>query len=136
WQGNDSIDRMNGYVKNYYDNGVIQNEGKMKDGLPSGVWKFYDPYGQLNQVGTYVLGKRDGRWLGGDLSKTKYLGDICLNPNLPNLEEEIKYRENLLDIVITNYKMGKALNKEFYDVNMNDFEEVEMAEEGEILEDK
>ncbi|MEY3198861.1 MAG: hypothetical protein RJA13_819, partial [Bacteroidota bacterium] len=136
WQGNDSIDRMNGYVKNYYDNGVIQNEGKMKDGLPSGVWKFYDPYGKLNQVGTYVLGKRDGRWLGGDLSKTKYLGDICLNPNLPNLEEEIKYRENLLDIVITNYKMGKSLNKEFYDVNMNDFEEGDTAEEGEILEEK
>jgi hypothetical protein len=59
-----------------------------------------------------------------------------LNPNLPNLEEEIKYRENLLDIVITNYKMGKALNKEFYDVNMNDFEEGDTAEEGEILEEK
>lgn len=130
WQGVDSMNRMNGYVKNHYDNGVLQNEGWMKDGLPTGVWKFYDPYGKLNQVGTYVLGKRDGRWLGGDLSKTKYLGDICLNPNLPNLEEEIKYRENLLDIVITNYKMGKALNKEFYDVNMNNYEEE--AEEGEL----
>ena len=136
FQENDSIDRMNGYVKNYFDNGVIQNEGWMKNGLPSGIWKFYDPYGKLNQVGTYVLGKRDGRWLGGDLSKTKYLGDICLNPNLPNLEEEIKYRENLLDIVITNYKMGQALNKEFYDVNMNDFEQEEMVEEGKDLEEK
>lgn len=125
WQGLDSMDRMNGYVKNFYDNGVIQNEGWMKNGLPTGVWKYYDPYGKLNQVGTYVLGKRDGRWLGGDLSKTKYLGDICLNPNLPNIEEELKYREKLLDIVITNYKMGKALNKEFYDVNMNNFNEEE-----------
>lgn len=131
WQGKDSMDRMNGYVKNYYDNGVLQNEGQMKDGLPTGVWKFYDPYGKLNQVGSYVMGKRDGRWLGGDLSKTKYLGDICLNPNLPDLEEEIKYREKLLDIIITNYKLGKALNKEFYDVNMNDFEEDEEIIEGE-----
>lgn len=129
WEASDSLGRMNGYVKNYYDNGVLQNEGQMKNGLPDGVWKFYDPYGKLNQVGVYVLGKRDGRWLGGDLSKTKYLGDICLNPNLPNLEEEIKYREKLLDIVITNYKMGKALNKEFYDVNMNNFEEEEMEED-------
>lgn len=136
WQGKDSIDRMNGYVKNYYDNGVLQNEGMMKDGLPTGVWKFYDPYGKLNQVGTYVLGKRDGRWLGGDLSKTKYLGDICLNPNLPDLEEEIKYREKLLDIIITNYRLGKALNKEFYDVNMNDFEEEIMDEELEIIEEE
>ncbi len=133
WEANDSLGRMNGYVKNYYDNGVLQNEGLMKNGLPTGVWKFYDPYGKLNQVGEYVLGKRNGRWLGGDLSKTKYLGDICLNPNLPNLEEEIKYREKLLDIVITNYHMGKALNKEFYDVNLNNFDE-EGAEEDMIEE--
>jgi antitoxin component YwqK of YwqJK toxin-antitoxin module len=130
WQGKDSVDRINGYVKNYYDNGVLQNEGLMKNGIPTGVWKFYDPFGKLNQVGSYTLGKRDGRWLGGDLSKTKYLGDICLNPNLPDLEEELKYREKQLDIVITNYQLGKALNKEFYDVNLNDYEE----EEGESLE--
>jgi antitoxin component YwqK of YwqJK toxin-antitoxin module len=129
WEANDTIGRMNGYVKNYYDNGVLQNEGMMKNGLPTGVWKFYDPYGKLNQVGEYVMGKRNGRWLGGDLSKTKYLGDICLNPNLPNLEEEIKYREKLLDIVITNYHMGKALNKEFYDVNLNNYEEEGSEEE-------
>jgi antitoxin component YwqK of YwqJK toxin-antitoxin module len=134
WQGKDSVDRMNGYVKNYYDNGVLQNEGQMKDGLPTGVWKFYDPYGKLNQVGAYVMGKRDGRWLAGDLSKTKYLGDICLNPNLPDLEEEIKYREKLLDIIITNYRLGKALNKEFYDVNMNDFEEENSEGEDVIFE--
>jgi len=128
WQAHDSIGIFNGYVKNYYDNGVLMNEGQMKEGLPSGVWKYYDPYGKLNQVGEYVLGKRNGRWLGGDLSKTKYLGDICLNPNLPNLEEEIRYREKLLDITITNYRMGKALNKEFYDVNLNRF-----GEDGEEL---
>jgi antitoxin component YwqK of YwqJK toxin-antitoxin module len=136
WEAHDSIHRMNGYVKNYYDNGVLQNEGMMKNGLPDGVWKFYDPFGKLNQVGVYVLGKRDGRWLGGDLSKTKYLGDICLNPNMPDLEEQISYREKLLDIVITNYRMGKALNKEFYDVNLNDYEEAEFEFEGEIIEEK
>ena len=136
WQGKDTIDRMNGYVRNHYDNGVLQNEGWMKDGLPTGVWKYYDPYGKLNLVGNYVMGKRDGRWLGGDLSKTKYLGDICLNPNLPNLEEEIKYRENLLDIIITNYQLGKALNKEFYDVNMNNYGDEEEVEEGEIIEEE
>ncbi len=135
WEAHDSLHRMNGYAKNYYDNGVLQNEGMMKNGLPDGVWKFYDPYGKLNQVGVYVLGKRDGRWLGGDLSKTKYLGDICLNPNMPDLEEQISYREKLLDIVITNYRMGKALNKEFYDVNLNDYEEEEFEFEGEIIEE-
>lgn len=130
WEDNDSLGRMNGYVNNYYDNGEIQSEGQMKDGLPTGVWKFYDPFGKLNKVGTYVMGKRDGRWLSGDLSKTKYLGDICLNPNMPNLEEEMKYRENLLDITIINYKLGKTLNSQYYDVDMNQFVEGDMEEEG------
>ena len=76
------------------------------------------------------MGKRNGRWLSGDLSKTKYLGDICLNPNLPDLEEEIKYRENLLDITIINYQLGKALNKQFYDVDMNRFRDLDEEEEG------
>jgi hypothetical protein len=116
WEASDSLKLRNGYVKNHYDNGVLQNEGNMVDGLPSGVWKFYDPFGKLNQVGVYVKGKRDGRWLGGDISKTKYLGDICLNPNLPDIEKEIKLREQQLDIIITNYKLGKALNKEFFDI--------------------
>lgn len=129
WQGKDSIDRMNRYIRNHYDNGVLQNEGMMKDGLPTGLWKFYDPFGKLNLVGTYLKGKRDGRWLGGDLSKTKYLGDICLNPNLPDIEEEIKYREKLLDIVITNYKLGKAVSQEFYDVNLNEYSDEELSEE-------
>ncbi len=135
WEAHDSTGRMNGYVQNFYDNGTLQSKGIMKDGLPSGVWKLYDPFGKLNHYGVYVQGKRDGRWLSGDLSKTKYLGDICLNPNLPDLAEEIKYRENLLDITITNYQLGKALNKQYYDIDMNRFYEDEAADDNEKSED-
>lgn len=134
WEKNTSVGRMDGFVQNFYDNGVIQSEGELKDGLPTGAWKIYDPFGKLNQYGYYVMGKRDGRWLSGDLSKTKYLGDICLNPNLPNLKEEIKYRENLLDITITNYKLGKSMNKQYYDVDMNQFSDVE--DDTEFLEEE
>lgn len=129
WQAHDSLHRINGYVKNYYDNGVLQSEGNMKDGLPTGVWKYYDPFGNLNHAGEYKLGKRDGRWLSGDLSKSKYLGDICMNPNLPNLEEKMKYQEKLLDIYIRHFKMGKLLNSEYYDLNLNNYEE-ENPEDG------
>jgi antitoxin component YwqK of YwqJK toxin-antitoxin module len=121
WEANDSIGRMNGYVQNFYDNGTLQSEGNMKDGLPDGTWKLYDPLGNLNHYGVYHQGKRNGRWLSGDLSKKKYLGDICLNPNLPDLKEEMDYRENLLDITITNYYLGKAMNREYYDIDMNSF---------------
>jgi len=122
WESDTTLHRINGYTKNYYDNGTIQSEGNMKNGLPDGIWKYYDPFGKLNHVGEYVLGKRDGRWLSGDLSKTKYLGDICMNPNLPDLEEQMKYQEKLIDIYIRYFKLGTLLNSESYDVNLNDFE--------------
>ncbi len=119
WEKDSTQHRRNGYVKNYYDNGVLMNEGKVKDGLATGVWKFYDPYGNLNIVGEYVLGKRNGRWLKGDLSSVKYMGDICLNPNLPNLDEIMSYQEKLLDISIINYKMSKEKSKQYYGIDMN-----------------
>jgi antitoxin component YwqK of YwqJK toxin-antitoxin module len=124
WEAHDSIQRMNGYAKNYYDNGTLQNEGQLKDGLPTGIWKFYDPYGKLNQVGEYVLGKRNGRWLHGDLSKTKYLGDICMNPNLPDLEERMAQQEKKLDIYIRYFKLGKVLKSEYYGLDLNKYEPV------------
>lgn len=125
WEAHDSIGRMDGYVRNYYDNGTLQNEGNMKGGLPTGIWKFYDPYGKLNQVGEYVQGKRNGRWLHGDLSKTKYLGDICMNPNLPDLEERMAKQEKKLDIYIRYFKLGKVLKSEYYDLDLNKYEPVE-----------
>ncbi len=124
WETPDSTNRMNGYVRNYYDNGVLQNEGQMKDGLPTGLWKYYDPFGKLNLMGTFEQGKRNGRWLQGDLAKKKYLGEICLNPNLPNLEREKEYRENLLDVTIINYQLGKTVSKQFFDLNLNKYSDM------------
>lgn len=134
WQAHDSLHRINGYVKNYYDNGVLQSEGNMKNGLPTGLWKYYDPFGKLNHVGEYKMGKRFGRWLSGDLSKSKYLGDICMNPNLPNLEEQMKYQEKLLDIYVRYFKNGKLLGSEYYGLNLNRYEDG--TEEEFIPEDK
>lgn len=119
WERSANEHRINGYVKNYYDNGVLMNEGNVKDGLATGVWKFYDPYGSLNLVGEYVLGKRNGRWLSGDLAQVKYMGDICLNPNLPNLDEILGYQEKLLDISVIYYQMTVVKKREYYGVNMN-----------------
>jgi antitoxin component YwqK of YwqJK toxin-antitoxin module len=142
WERDASEHRINGYVKNYYDNGVLMNEGNVKNGLATGIWKFYDPYGNLNMVGEYVLGKRNGRWLSGDLSQVKYMGDICLNPNLPNLEEIMSYQEKLLDISVIYYQMTKVKKREYYGVNMNaegppeGYEGEEMYYDGEMYYDE
>lgn len=122
WEADTSQHRINGYVKNYYDNGAIQNEGYVVNGLPNGVWKMYDSDGQLNQVGSYELGKRNGRWLSGDLSNMKNMSEICLNPNLENLEEIMSYQEKLLDVSVIYYGMGKILKREYYGINLNNEE--------------
>jgi antitoxin component YwqK of YwqJK toxin-antitoxin module len=119
WEADTSVHRMNGYVKNYYDNGSLMNEGRVVNGLPQGIWKLYDSDGNLNQVGVYVDGKRDGRWLKGDLGNVKNMSEICLNPNIENLEEIIAYQEKLLDISVIYYGLGKILRKEYYGINMN-----------------
>lgn len=118
-QLNDDKNLRNGTIKHYYDNGVLQSEGKMQNGIPTGVWKFYDPYGKLNQVGAYKNGQKEGRWLKGDLAKIKFLGDICLNPNMPNLEEEIAKREKELDVSVHYYMNGQLKNTIYFDMNLN-----------------
>lgn len=122
WEADTSQHRINGYVKNYYDNGAIQNEGTVVNGLPTGIWKMYDSDGQLNQVGSYEQGKRNGRWLSGDLSNMKNMSEICLNPNLENLEEIMSYQEKLLDVSVIYYGMGKILKREYYGINLNNEE--------------
>jgi antitoxin component YwqK of YwqJK toxin-antitoxin module len=119
WEKDTTQHRRNGYVKNYYDNGSIQNEGWVKDGLPTGVWKIYDVNGNLNQVGEYIQGKRNGRWLKGDLGSIKNMSDICLNPNLENLDAILSYQEKLLDVSVITYQMGKELKRKYYGINMN-----------------
>ncbi|WP_343635718.1 hypothetical protein [Fluviicola sp.] len=122
WEKDTTQHRRNGYVKNYYDNGSIQNEGWVKDGLPTGIWKLYDVSGNLSQVGEYVMGKRNGRWLKGDLGSVKNMSEICLNPNLENLDAILSYQEKLLDVSVITYQIGKELKRKYYGINMNNGE--------------
>lgn len=122
WEKDTLQHRINGYVKNRYDNGALQNEGYVKDGMPVGIWKLYDSNGNLNQVGVYKNGKRDGRWIKGDLGSVKNMSEICLNPNLDNLEAILNYEEKLLDISVIYYSVGKEIRREYYGINMNNEE--------------
>lgn len=129
WEKDSTQHRKNGYVKNYYDNGALQNEGYVKDGLPTGIWRLYDSNGNLSQVGEYIQGKRNGRWLKGDLNKIKNMSEICLNPNKENVEELLKYQANLLDIYVINYRLGKELKKTYFGINQNSEELLDVESE-------
>lgn len=131
WERDTLQHRINGYTKNYYDNGALMNEGMVKNGLPNGIWKMYDVDGHLSHVGVYVNGKRDGRWLKGDLGSVKNMSEICLNPNLENLEEILKYQEKLLDISVVYYRLGKQIRSQYYGINLNNQDAPEGYFEGE-----
>jgi len=121
WDAPDSTDKMNGVIRNYYDNGVIQSEGKVVNGVPDGIWKIYSPDGKLHMVGMYINGQRHGRWLIGDLSSKKYLGEICLDPTTYNAEKEIEYLQNDLDIDLLYYDHGVLQTYGNYSWNRNTY---------------
>jgi len=50
-----------------------------------------------------------------------------MNPDLPNPEKEKKYRKNLLDIEIKNYRFGNLLSRQYFDINMNRVRESESS---------
>ena len=89
----------------------------------------YDSNGNLSHVGEYVLGKRNGRWLKGDLGKVKDMSTICLNPNLDNIEEILSYQEKLIDVTVVIYQNGKELKSRYFGINRNNKEAPEGYEE-------
>jgi hypothetical protein len=110
----DSIDRTNGPQRNYFDNGMLMSEGNLVNGLPQGVWQFYTPDGKLTTIGKYEKGKKEGRWLTGDLGDKKYIGEICLNPDDPQLDFHIAELERTRDIEIQVFKKGiPQLNQQY-----------------------
>ncbi len=50
------------------------------------------------------------------------MSEICLNPNLQNLDEILKYQENLLDISVVYYQNVKEIRREYYGINKNNGE--------------
>jgi antitoxin component YwqK of YwqJK toxin-antitoxin module len=100
------------YHRTYYDNGVLQSEGNLTNGVPTGNWKFYDRNGGLSAAGNYENGLRHGRWLIGDLSGLAFIGDFCLNPDVyefnPNIESELQKN---LKVELVQYKNGDEVNK-------------------------
>jgi antitoxin component YwqK of YwqJK toxin-antitoxin module len=107
-------DLKNGFVRNYYDNGALMNEGKMVNGVPDGLWKFYTPDGKLGRLGSYVSGQKNGKWLTGDLSEKAYIGDVCIDPNNPDYDVVLHNLEEDKEIKVDIYKMGALLNGKVY----------------------
>ncbi|WP_343747898.1 hypothetical protein [Fluviicola sp.] len=106
--------KMNGWIRNYYDNGSVMNEGQMQNGLPEGLWKFYAPDGKLKRLGRYLNGRENGRWLIGDLSEKAYIGAVCIDPDDPHYAFNVHTLENDKEVKVIIYKNGTILKEMNY----------------------
>lgn len=50
---NNRIVNGNGYLKLYNNNGLVENEGKVLNGLKEGIWKYY-PSGDTSRVDSFA----------------------------------------------------------------------------------
>ena len=66
------VDRGN--RSEYYADGQLKAQGRMKDGKPSGRWKWFRKDGSLMRVGSFRVGEQTGTWTtydrDGNLAKT------------------------------------------------------------------
>ncbi|MBI3237470.1 MAG: hypothetical protein HYZ43_01270, partial [Flavobacteriia bacterium] len=87
----------------------------LTNGLPNGLWQFYNQPGGLTRMGVYQNGKKIGRWLEGDLTTKAYLGDICLDESNPDLDVIISQLERGKKITVTIYRNGKSVSKQTFE---------------------
>lgn len=97
-----------GYVKFYDEFNLLQQEGGVSKGLKHSDWKMYDPNGNLNSVGKFYFGKKDGVWYEGDLRAIQYKDPDCFVHN-----EDYSETKEMERVTITRsiYNKGILLNK-------------------------
>ncbi len=103
----------NGNVKYYYNNGVLKSEVTYLKGQRNGWYKKYNKEGHLVEVGKYVNGNKDGRWLAGDLEGINYLDDRCFE-SLEAAEAYEAEEKNNLDVSESIFKEGSLLHSKTY----------------------
>ena len=101
--GDSLVKNGEGYVKLYDEFNVLRMEGGISKELKHAEWKYYDPTGNINEVGVYVYGFKDGVWLKGDLRAVQYKDPDCFVQNSEYSKDKELQRVSIERIY---YKMG------------------------------
>ena len=111
--GDTLINDGKGYVKVESETGALKSEGQIKNGLKTGVWKYYNREGGLKGYGKYIEGKKDGVWLKDDLKGVPVDDETChsSNYNFRSWFGDIKIRISLFD-------NGELISEKFSDTNV------------------
>ena len=105
--------------KEYYDNGVLKKEYKLKNGEPHGLVKFYFPNGKIKETTYFENGIRNG------LSKGFYTSG--------EIEWQINYTKDLEDGLYQEYfKNGNLKHSCFFRNGLQDSILVEKYENGSL----
>jgi len=107
--------KLNGVVKTYYPNGVLQTESNWKDGKENGISKIYFENGTLFRESKWIRGKENG------ISKSyREDGGILIESNWKDGKADGIWRiysdEGTLKRELT-FKNGNAISGVYYNKN-------------------
>lgn len=106
--GDTLVSNGEGYYKGYSSNGILLKKGMISKSIEHGKWKYYDPNGNINEIGEFIYGLKDGLWLKGDLRGVDYENADCLlGSNSSNAEEE----GEMIEISVINYRKGTKVSE-------------------------
>lgn len=112
-------------LKTTHTNGTVRATGKMRDGVKSGKWKYYNEYGVLTEESEYSDGKTDGKvttYYGSGLKYAEYFmkeGDyngkyINFWPNGKKKSEGYYVDDEKVGEWLRFYPNGKLSSKSYF----------------------
>lgn len=108
-KGNEILNNGTCPVMDFHLNGSKYFAGQITNGQRTGLWKFYDPTGNLKALGEYADGEKQGRWLSGDLGGINFVDNACSITEVLSLIKERQIKD--IDITESLYEMGKEISK-------------------------
>ena len=100
--GNSVLKDGSGFITELQASGHKLKEGQIQNNKKQGIWVYYNNFGQPEAIGYYSNGKKQGRWLVGDLSGLNLSDKVCFMSN----EEFLMW--------VDTYGKNLSLSEEFY----------------------
>ncbi len=114
--GTQTLSDYSGVVYDFHITGVTQFTGFMNKGLRDSVWYFFTPGKTLTEAGKYRQGKKQGRWLSGDLEGVNYQDNQCFDAaeswRMAALANELDFTEEV-------YDQGVLLRREQHNIKLD-----------------
>lgn len=90
----------NGYapVIEYNVSGNLHAKGWIVNNKKDSLWRYYNLFGLLNEIGKYKNGLKEGRWLSGDLTGAHFVENACFedldSAKIASLKKQINITES------------------------------------------